>query len=260
MRRGRVVDEPKEIAPGVYCLHVRRSNVYFVRSPQSWVLIDAGWPGSADAIRRGAEFLFGPDTPPAAILLTHAHPDHFGSAADLARVWELPVWVHRDDLPYLQGGVLPDELLDPIGRVFTVLQRVLPERAVARMTSSDLKEIACALPGQEVPGLPDWEYVHTPGHSPGHVVFFRPSDRVLLAGDVVLTAPLWGVLSSVQRPARPPWIASWNWGLTKAAVNTIAGLEPRVLGTGHGIPMAGEAVAHDLHAFAEHFSSDAAGR
>ena len=63
--------------------------------------IDGGWPGSADAIRGAAESLFGPGAYPAAILLTHAHPDHFGSAADLARVWELPVGVIVDrSLPF----------------------------------------------------------------------------------------------------------------------------------------------------------------
>lgn len=259
---GTAANGPIEIAAGVYYLHVRRANVYFVRSPPSWVLIDAGWPGSADVIRAAGESLFGPGSRPAAILLTHAHPDHFGSAADLARVWQLPVWVHRDDLPYLKGGVLPNDLLDPIGRVFAVLQHVLPERTVSRMTSTDLTDLGCVLPDQsaEVPGLPDWEYIHTPGHSPGHVVFFRPRDRVLVAGDVVLTAPLWGLWSSVRRPSRPPWIASWNWELAKAAVGTIAELEPRVLATGHGVPMAGEQVARDLRVFAEHFSPAASGR
>ena len=118
--------KPTEIAPGVYYLQVRRANVYLVQCEASWALIDAGWPESAEPIRRAAKSLFGPDARPAAILLTHAHPDHFGSAAELARFWGLPVWVHRDDLPYLTGGILPDGLLDPIGRVFYKLQGLLP--------------------------------------------------------------------------------------------------------------------------------------
>ena len=253
---------PTEIAPGVYYLQVRRANVYLVQSEASWALIDAGWPESAEPIRRAAESLFGRDARPAAILLTHAHPDHFGSAADLARSWELPVWVHGDDLPYLRGGIRPDELLDPIGRVFTGLQRVLPRATVARMTSSPLKDLAQALSGdvREVPGLPDWDYLHTPGHSPGHLVFFRPKDRVLIAGDVVLTAPIMGLLTSLQRPARPPWIASWDWQLAKTAVGTIAGLEPQVLATGHWVPMTGAGVARDLRRFANHFSPSVASR
>jgi glyoxylase-like metal-dependent hydrolase (beta-lactamase superfamily II) len=253
---GKAAAEPREIASGVYHLKARRANVYFVSSQASWVLIDAGWPGSAGVIRAAGESLFGPGMRPSAILLTHAHPDHFGSAAELARLWELPVWVHRDDLPYLRGGILPDELLDPIGRVFNGLQRVLPRGTVARLTSSPVKDLGQALPdgATEVPGLPEWEYLHTPGHSPGHVVFFRPRDRVLIAGDVVFTAPILGLLTSLQRPARPPRVASWDWQLAKAAVGTIADLEPRVLAAGHGVPMTGVGVARDLHSFAKRFS------
>jgi len=247
---------PRTIAADVYWLSVKGCNVYFVGSAAHWDLIDTGWPTSAHAILGAAESQFGTGARPNAILLTHAHPDHFGSAAELAKVWELPVHVHRDDLPYLQGGQLPDSLLDPVGRVFTLIARALPARAVERMTSSPLKGIATALfeTGAEVPGLPDWECVHTPGHSPGHVVFFRPRDRVLISGDAVLTAPLGGLLPGIQRLSRPPWAVSWDWSLTNAALTTISRLEPRVLASGHGVPLIGERVAGELADFAARFS------
>jgi glyoxylase-like metal-dependent hydrolase (beta-lactamase superfamily II) len=126
---------------------------------------------------------------------------------------------------------------------------------VERMTSSKLKDIVRALPRPEegVPGLPDWEYVHIPGHSPGQVVFFRRHDRVLIAGDGVLTAPLWGSLAAVQRLSRPPRFVSWNWEMTKAAFTTISELKPRVLACGHGVPMTGDQVAGRLRRFAERF-------
>jgi glyoxylase-like metal-dependent hydrolase (beta-lactamase superfamily II) len=242
----------QEIAADIYWLPVRGCNVYLVGSSAQWVLIDAGWDGCADAIRGAAQALFGSAARPAAILLTHAHPDHFGSAAELSRVWEVPIYAHQDDLPYLEGGVLSDDLLDPVGRVFKVIERVLPARTVERMRSSPLKDMVEALPGLDagIPGVPDWEYIHTPGHSPGHVVFFRWRDRALIAGDAVLTAPLWGALPAVQRLSRPPWFVSWDWGLTKAAASTLAHLEPRVLAAGHGVPMIGDKVARELAGFA----------
>lgn len=77
------------VAAGVHCLRTGpwrlASNVYLVESGSSWVLVDAGWPGQASVIRSAAESLFGRGTRPAAILLTHVHPDHSGSAAELAR-------------------------------------------------------------------------------------------------------------------------------------------------------------------------------
>jgi glyoxylase-like metal-dependent hydrolase (beta-lactamase superfamily II) len=105
----RETDAPHEIAPGVRCLEVgrglMRSNVCFVRSGPSWALIDSGSATCEPAIQGGAEFLFGEDSPPAAILLTHDHPDHAGAARELAKSWRYSFWVHPDELPLVLGDV-----------------------------------------------------------------------------------------------------------------------------------------------------------
>ena len=78
---------PAEVAAGVYRV-VRgtgKSNVYLVRSGTSWVLIDAGSAHQGVLNKSSAEMLSGVNTPPTAILLTHLHPDHAGSAAELAQ-------------------------------------------------------------------------------------------------------------------------------------------------------------------------------
>ncbi len=93
----------REIAPGVSSMEVgngfTRSNVYFVQAGSSWVLIDAASTGCDRSIRQTAAMMFGADTAPASILLTHDHPDHAGSALDLARGWGCPVYMHPDELP-----------------------------------------------------------------------------------------------------------------------------------------------------------------
>ena len=59
------------------------------------------------------------------------------------------------------------------------------------LAGSSLKDVAQAFdPGVGVPGLPGWEYIPTPGHTPSHVSFFRPGDRVLITGDAVVTLKL----------------------------------------------------------------------
>ena len=76
--------KPQEIATGVYCLSLgtglKQVNIYFVQSGSSWALIDAAWPKCGQLIKTTAESLFGADTRPASILLTHIHPDHSGSS------------------------------------------------------------------------------------------------------------------------------------------------------------------------------------
>jgi glyoxylase-like metal-dependent hydrolase (beta-lactamase superfamily II) len=81
-------DFVRQIAPGVYWAlgrGITSTNVYLVRSYPSWVLVDTGWRGNAAAITSQAEAVFGPHARPAGILLTHIHPGHAGSAAELAR-------------------------------------------------------------------------------------------------------------------------------------------------------------------------------
>jgi len=131
-----------------------------------------------------------------------------------------------------------------------------------RPASSDFKDIARGLPesDDEVPGLPDWRYVLVAGHSPGHVAFFRPSDRVAITGDAVVTAAFGGLLPSWRRISRPLRMVSSDWRRAMESIATLAALEPRVLASGHGVPMAGPAVAGDLRAFSERCSASAARR
>jgi len=105
------------VATGVYCLVTgkrRDSNVYFVRSGGTWVLVDTAWRGRAELIRSAAETLFGAGARPRAIVLTHVHPDHAGSASGLAHMWDVTVYVHHRDLCAI-GQPLGDGLRHLLG-------------------------------------------------------------------------------------------------------------------------------------------------
>jgi len=267
----RSASQPQEIAPGVYCLEVgtgiTRSNVYFVRSGSSWALIDTALAKCDRVIQEAAESLFGANTPPAAILLTHDHPDHAGSTLPLARRWGCVAYVHPDELPLVTMDFSTylstvKEYANPLDTwVVLPLLRVLPKRARASMLSeSSFKDVARAFdPGAGVPGLPDWECIPTPGHTPGHVSFFRPADRVLITGDAVLTVHLnswwgfllWGVGRNKQKLSGPPWYTTWSWRAARESVAMLARLEPRVLASGHGTPMTGSRTTQQLRAFAQ---------
>jgi glyoxylase-like metal-dependent hydrolase (beta-lactamase superfamily II) len=260
------IDRCREIASGVYYMEVgkgiSRSNVYFVQSGSSWILIDAASANCGQLIRKMAESLFGADTRPTSILLTHDHPDHAGSALELALMWDCPVYVHPDELPLATIGNLStvEKYANPLDRwIILPLLRVMPRQRVESILSkSSLKEVAQAFdPGASVPGLADWECIHTPGHTPGHVALFRTSDRVLITGDAVVTVDLnsfWGFLLwclrlNKKRVSGPPWYSTWNKRAAKESIATLATLEPQVLASGHGVPMTSDGTAREFHAF-----------
>jgi deazaflavin-dependent oxidoreductase (nitroreductase family) len=231
----------RQIAPGVQQFTVGRgsfaSNVYFVESGDGWVLVDAGWPGDAAAIETAAASSMGAGVPPAAILLTHIHPDHSGAAGALARAWGVPVYVHERELPMAAGEYLP-EFSMPLDRwVVVPLLRLLPAR-LRRRTVDDISDLTHALePGGRVPALADWEWIHAPGHTPGCVAFLRRRDGVLISGDAVLTVDLnsvRGILRHEPRLAGPPRYTTWNWSEAQRTIAMLARLRPRLLAPGHG--------------------------
>ncbi len=246
------------IAPDVGWLPISFVNVYFIGRPGSpWVLVDTGLPGRADQIADAASARFGSDSRPEAIVLTHGHFDHAGSALALAERWEVPVYAHPLELPYLTG-VSSYPPPDPtIGGAIAFLSRFMPSGP------RDLGQHVRALTTSNVPGAPDWKWIATPGHSPGHISLFREPDRVLLAGDAFATMNMdsWtGLISARQvlAPGGAPF--NTDWAATRASVQELAAREPVVAGCGHGIPMTDAELPARLSDFARRFRAPREGR
>ncbi len=226
------------------------------RAPGPWALVDTGLPGSAALTKAAAHARFG-DRPPEAILLTHGHFDHAGAALALAEAWGAPVYAHPLEMPYLTG--LSDYApADPtIPGAISALSRAFPSGG------HDLRPHVHALPDDgTVPGMPGWTWLHTPGHSPGHVSFWREADRTLLAGDAVATADLdsWVALALMPRAFdRPPAPFTPDWTAARTSVEALAALAPEAVGAGHGQAITA-GTANALHSFAQHFLPPAEGR
>ncbi len=243
----------EECAPGVYRLRTLMVNVFFVAGDDgSWTLIDTGLRGYARSIEQTAEELF-PARKPAAILLTHAHFDHVGGLPVLAERWGVPVYVHPLELPYVTGRSSyqpPDPTAG--GGAWSLLSPLFPRGPI------DLGPRAVMLPQNgSVPGLIPWRWVPTPGHSPGHVSFFRDSDRILIAGDAVVTTRQESLTHVIaQKPVvwRPPAYFTADWDAAHDSIERIAELEPEVLATGHGPAMRGERMRHGLQTLADRFA------
>jgi len=246
------------IAPDVGWLPVSFSNVYFVGRPGGkWVLIDAGLPGRGQQIMEAAAARFGESSRPEAILLTHGHADHAGAALQLAEEWDVTIYAHHLELPYLTGKSSYPPADPTVGGALAFVSRFFPAR------SNDLGKRVHQLPAGKVPALTGWESIATPGHSPGHVSFFRPSDRVLLAGDAFTSVNMdsWtGLMTGRQRLAPPPTPFTIDWVGARSSIVNLAKLRPNVAGCGHGIPISDSDLPRRMELFAEHFRAPRHGR
>ena len=248
-----------EEARGVVRIPVVFVNAYLVESPQGFAIVDTGLNGVGVAlIQRAVSDRFGPDARPQSIVLTHGHFDHAGSAQALADAWDVPVYAHRLELPYLTGlSDYPPQ--DPtVGGTLANLSRLFPRGAI------DLSSRIRALPDDRtVPGLPGWKVIPTPGHTRGHVSLFRGADGVLLAGDALATMnqESLGETFLQHRQLRwPPAPLTTDWQAAARSLDHLATLRPTTIAAGHGLTMTGDNVAETLARFSRSFTPPRYGR
>jgi glyoxylase-like metal-dependent hydrolase (beta-lactamase superfamily II) len=255
-----------DIANGVRGLRIAFVNVFAVTHPNgSWSLIDAALPLSASHIRSWAEKYF--SAPPNALILTHGHFDHVSAAKELAEGWNVPIYAHPLELPYLTGREeYPKPNVDAGGGLMTVLSPLYPRgpidvgnRLIALVEESDEGNTPGRIKLQDLPQLPGWQVIHTPGHTPGHVSFFRPSDRTLLVGDAFCTTKPESFFEAAiaQNPELhgPPSYFTSDWDAARNSVKVLANLEPRVVAPGHGKPISGSEVSLALRQLSVDFDA-----
>lgn len=242
-----------DIAPGLIGLHILMVNVFALSDDAGgWTLIDAGLPMSADKIRHWAEREFGTGTKPKSIILTHGHFDHVGALKDLAEGWDVPVYAHERELPFITGREeYPPPNWQAGGGIMPFTAPLYPRGPI------DIGSRAHALPADgSVPNLPDWKWLTTPGHAPGHVSLFREKDKVLVVGDAFCTTKQESLFAIMeQRPELhgPPAYFTPDWNAARASVEKLADLHPGVLAPGHGQPMKGQQTAEAVQTLARDF-------
>jgi glyoxylase-like metal-dependent hydrolase (beta-lactamase superfamily II) len=233
------------------------SNAYLVGTKKRWVLVDAGTSGFRDKIIAAAEHEFGENNRPKAIVLTHGHFDHAGSAEDLSDYWDVPIYAHRMELPFLTGKSKYPPPDPAVGGFMSQLSRFFPNVAY------DFGDRVRELRVNKLPGMDGWTCVETPGHTPGHVSFFRESDGTLLAGDAFTTLDQDSFFNTVSRRpkvSRPPAYYTIDWEQAEKSVQRLAELYPATLCTGHGLPMSGPRAARQLRELARNFPAPERGR
>lgn len=226
--------------------------VFYGRPDGAWVLVDAGLPGTAGMIERAAATRFGAHRPPVAIVLTHGHIDHVGALRTLAQEWDVPIYAHPLEHPYLDGSSgYPKPDTGVGGGILSRLSMLFPHGPLT------VSRWLHALPEDgSVPFMPGWRWIHTPGHSVGHVSLWRESDRCLIAGDAFITTAQESAYAvALQEPELhgPPMYFTADWQKAAASVRTLADLEPETVITGHGHALRGPAMRASLQTLAAEF-------
>jgi len=212
----------REVAPDVWQISgfpPNAINAFLVGD----VLIDAGTRGWTSKILRALD-----GRRLSLIALTHVHPDHQGAAHALCEHFACPLACHEADRAAMEGR----EPMNPSCRWIRLSSSIFagPPHPVGR----ELRE------GDEIAGF---RVVESPGHTPGHVVFFRESDRLAIVGDVLNNMNL---ITTVPGLHEPPSLFTLDVAANRRSIRKLAALQPATLLFGHGPPLRDAAKLHDL--------------
>ncbi len=233
----------ERVAAGVWLLRGDfrgAMNIYFIEEEGGVVAFDAGTKSMRRKATAAASELGGLKR----VVLGHAHADHRGTAPFLGA----PVHCHPDEVADAESDASITPYMD-LSQLPVAWVRMLYPTLLRRWDGGAVKIAGTVNEGDEVAGF---EVIHFPGHAPGLIGLWRESDRVALVSDVVYLVdsarlkPLPHGEASVPHPA---W--AWDHAKAKESVRRLAALEPRLVGTGHERPLAGENLRQTLERAAE---------
>ena len=164
------------------------------------------------------------------IALTHCHPDHQGAAWFLSRKFRIPLACHEADVPAMDG-------------TGPVLPHTFFVNRIGRLISGPVCKVSRVLHDGDM--VADFRVVHAPGHTPGHVMYFRESDRVAIVGDVMANINFLTLEPGLLLP--PPFFCT-SPEQNRRSVELLASMNPSVVCFGHGPPLHR---VEQLHAFVE---------
>jgi hydroxyacylglutathione hydrolase len=152
--------------------------------------------------------------------LTHGHPDHAGGSRKLVEAFDVPVWAGEGDRAAVQTGRPP-------------APETWAEPGVARLGGFEAVGVARSLREGDDLGH-GFTVLETPGHSDGHLAFWRERDRTLVVGDVFLNMH---VLTTRPGLHEPPRVLTRDPGRNRQSARRLAALEPELALFGHGPPL-----------------------
>ncbi|MFL0252164.1 MBL fold metallo-hydrolase [Clostridium neuense] len=241
-----------QVTPDILIMNFTIVNAFLVGTAENYILVDTGLENSAKFILQCIEDKFGKNSKPKSIVLTHGHFDHVGSVKKLSELWNIPVYIHQLEMPYVTGKKdypVGDSTVDK--GIVAKLSPTFPH------TSIDITTYVKALPSDgSVPEMPEWKWIHTPGHTDGHISLFREKDGALIVGDAFSTTKqesILSVLSHKEQISGPPKYLTTNWKAAKSSVKLLRDLKPSLAIPSHGEPMNGQELTKHLDILVNNF-------
>ncbi|MFQ5905114.1 MAG: MBL fold metallo-hydrolase [bacterium] len=218
-----------EIVPGVHRIRAPfLKNIYLILDGGP-ILVDTGLPGNCSRVVECLRHvcLFGESLK--AVVLTHSHIDHMGSAGRIAAATGAEIWAHRLDAPRIEGGV-------PAGGYGSFLEALTD--SLTRLGKAHVDRRLDE--GDTIDCLGGLNVIHTPGHTEGSICLYQAEKGVLFSGDTIQYS--WG---RIRKPMR---VFCQDSGKVDDSIERIAGLDFEYMFSGEGMPVLGGA-SDKLRAF-----------
>jgi glyoxylase-like metal-dependent hydrolase (beta-lactamase superfamily II) len=219
----------KQILPGLWQLTWPIGiNMYLIEDSDGLTLVDTSVPPAG---KRVLEALTKRGNKPAdvkRILITHAHPDHFGALHMLKEATGAEIIAPTQEVDVLEGRV---EVPRSKGRIRMPETWMEPAVHVDRLVNG----------GDTLPDVMGGMIaVYTPGHAPGHMAFWQPEKQLVIGGDL---------LFNVLGLSLPPAPMTYDGEENKRSVGILAGLNADIVCFGHGAVV--QNAASKIRAFAQ---------
>lgn len=177
-----------------------------------------------------------------------------GALEELGAGWDVPVYAHPEELPYLDGTQsypAPDTAAG--GSLMLELASLF-----LRSPVNVAGRIAALPEDDRIPPMPGWAWIYTRGHIPGYVSLWRASDRSLIAGDAFITTgqetAYEVAIQQLEMHGLPRYFTP-DWEVAGVSGSKLGALGPELLVTGHGRPAAGAKMLAALNKLATTFST-----
>lgn len=170
-----------QICENAWLLSLGNVNAVLLKEGQELTLVDAGFPDKVDVIVKAIKSLGFKPSDVKHLVLTHAHPDHIGSAADFLKLTKADTWMHIEDVSIAESGG-PFRYMAPAPGL---LQRIL-----YKLVWKDGSRTAPFTIDQQVhdgdvlPVAGGLRVIHVPGHCAGQIALLWKDNRLLIVGDV----------------------------------------------------------------------------